>query len=224
MSKIPVYFMPGLAASSTIFEKIKLPPDQFETHFLEWIIPLEKETIESYAKRMSTLVQHPDAVLIGVSFGGILVQEMASFLKLRKLIIISSVKSKYELPRRMKFAKATKIYKLIPTSLLKNTNFLIKYAFGTNVKNRLKLYQKFIYITDERYLNWAIEQVICWNRQQIDHSVVHIHGNADKVFPTKNIKDYICINKGNHLMIINRFRWFNEHLPEIILDEKRIEV
>ena len=34
MSKIPVYFMPGLAASPTIFENIKLPEDQFEMHFL----------------------------------------------------------------------------------------------------------------------------------------------------------------------------------------------
>ena len=33
MSKIPVYFMPGLAASPTIFENIKLPEDQFEMHF-----------------------------------------------------------------------------------------------------------------------------------------------------------------------------------------------
>ena len=49
MSKIPVYFMPGLAASPTIFENIKLPEDQFEMHFLEWFLPNDKESIESYA-------------------------------------------------------------------------------------------------------------------------------------------------------------------------------
>ena len=38
MSKIPVYFMPGLAASSIIFENIKLPEDTFEMHFLEWFV------------------------------------------------------------------------------------------------------------------------------------------------------------------------------------------
>lgn len=217
MSKIQVYFMPGLAASASIFEKIELPKDTFEIHLLNWVLPEKNETIQNYAHRMAKLVTHPDAVLIGVSFGGILVQEMAAFLQLRKLIIISSVKSNKEFPKRIKFAKATKIYKLIPTSLLKNVNFLMKFAFGSNLKNRLELYERFIYTNDVRYLNWAIEQVICWDRQQIDQNVVHIHGDADAVFPSQHITNYICVNKGTHLMIVNRFRWFNEFLPEIIL-------
>ncbi|MEY2739468.1 MAG: hypothetical protein RL259_1377, partial [Bacteroidota bacterium] len=41
--------MPGLAASSTIFENIKLPEAQFEMYFLEWFLPHEKESITSYA-------------------------------------------------------------------------------------------------------------------------------------------------------------------------------
>jgi pimeloyl-ACP methyl ester carboxylesterase len=209
--------MPGLAASSTIFEKIELPKEIFEIHLLNWVLPEKNETIQSYAQRMGQFVHHQDIVLIGVSFGGILVQEMAAFLKVRKLIIISSVKSNKEFPKRIKFAKATKIYKLIPTSLLKNVNFLMKFAFGSNQKNRLELYQRFVYMDDVRYLSWAIEQVICWNRQQIDQNVVHIHGDADAVFPSQHITNYICVNKGTHLMIVNRFRWFNEFLPEIIL-------
>ena len=137
MSKIHVYFMPGLAASSAIFEKIELPEAIFEIHLLEWILPVANESIQSYAKRMAQLVHHQEVVLVGVSFGGILVQEMAAFLQVKKVIIISSVKSSEELPLRMKFAKATKIYKLIPTRLLKNVNFLLKFAFGTQLKNRL---------------------------------------------------------------------------------------
>ena len=40
MSKIPVYLMPGLAASTTIFERIALPDEMFEIILLEWEIPL----------------------------------------------------------------------------------------------------------------------------------------------------------------------------------------
>ena len=51
--KIHVYFVPGLGANSTIFKYIKLPEEQFEMHFLEWLIPASKdESISSYAKRM----------------------------------------------------------------------------------------------------------------------------------------------------------------------------
>ncbi len=112
MSVIPVYFMPGLAASSTIFERIALSTDTFEIILLEWILPESKESLKHYAQRMAEKVTHKNAVLIGVSFGGVLVQEMAQFLTLRKLIIISSVKSNVELPLRMKIAKTTKAYKL----------------------------------------------------------------------------------------------------------------
>ena len=217
MSIIPVYFMPGLAASASIFEKIELPTDTFEIILLEWMLPEPKETLQQYAKRMAENVKHKDVVLIGVSFGGILVQEMAQFLTVRKLIIISSVKSNTELPRRMKIAKATKAYKLLPTSLLKDMEKLIAYAFGEKLKKRLQLYEKFLHMRNKVYLDWAIEQVVCWNRIQIDPNVIHIHGDADEVFPSKNIKEFINVKGGTHIMILNRYKWFNSNLPLIIL-------
>jgi pimeloyl-ACP methyl ester carboxylesterase len=218
MSKIPVYFMPGLAASSTIFENIKLPEDQFEMHFLEWFLPNDKESIESYAHRMTEKIQDENPVLVGVSFGGILVQEIAKQMKVRKVIIISSVKSNIEFPPRFKVAKTTKAYKLIPTQLLADIEKLVKYAFGDNiVAKRLKLYEKYLSVRDKQYLDWAIETILCWNQKKGNESVIHIHGDADEVFPIKNIENCIVIKGGTHIMIINKFKWFNENLPQLIL-------
>src|SRR6056297_686438 len=115
---IHVYFMPGMAANSSIFEYIKLPEDRFKMHFLEWIIPKKDESLKNYALRMNKYVKHKNAVLIGVSFGGIIVQEMAKSLKPKRLIIISSVKCRDELPKRMRYAAKTGLVKLVPTSLL----------------------------------------------------------------------------------------------------------
>lgn len=220
MSKIPIYFMPGLAASPTIFENIKLPEDQFEMHFLEWFLPHEKESIESYALRMNEKIQHENPVLVGVSFGGVLVQEMAKHMKVRKVIIISSVKSNTEFPQRFKVAKATKAYKLIPTQLLADIEKLVKYAFGDNiVAKRLKLYEKYLSVRDKRYLDWAIETILCWNQKELNTSVIHVHGDADEVFPIKNIKKCIVVKGGTHIMIINKFKWLNENLPKLILND-----
>jgi len=91
---IHVYFMPGLAASSTIFEYIKLPESDFKIHLLEWQIPEENETLTNYALRMVNQITEKNVALIGVSFGGVLVQEMSKHLKIKRLIIISSIKSK----------------------------------------------------------------------------------------------------------------------------------
>ena len=178
--------MPGLAAGPSIFENIKLPEEQFEMYFLEWFLPIENESIESYALRMTQKITHNNPVLIGVSFGGVLVQEMAKIIQTNKVIIISSVKSNKEFPSRFKIARNTKAYKLIPTQLLADIEKLVKYAFGDNiVAKRLKLYEKYLSVRDKHYLDWAIETILCWNQEEINDAVIHIHGDEDEVFPIK---------------------------------------
>jgi pimeloyl-ACP methyl ester carboxylesterase len=219
MTKIPVYFMPGLAASPLIFERIKLPDDHFEMAFLEWEIPLDGETLREYAKRISLKITHNNPVLVGVSFGGILVQEIAKVIPVRKTIIISSAKCNKEFPRRFAIAKKTGAYKLLPLKFLLNVEKLAKYSFGPKINERLKLYEKFLSVRDLKYLGWAIEQIMRWDRREPDENVIHIHGDADEIFPPKYLKNFIPVKGGTHIMIINKFRWFNENLPKIILDE-----
>ena len=211
--------MPGLAAGPTIFENIKLPEEEFEMYFLEWFLPSENETIESYALRMTQKITHDNPVLIGVSFGGVLVQEMAKIIQTRKVIIISSVKSNAEFPSRFKIARNTKAYKLIPTQLLADIEKLVTYAFGDNiVTKRLKLYEKYLSVRDKHYLDWSIETILCWKQKDINESVIHIHGDADEVFPIKHIKDCIIVNGGTHIMILNKYKWMNENLPKLIVN------
>lgn len=218
MSKIPVYFMPGLAASATIFERIVLPEDIFEMHLLEWEIPLGNEPLAKYAERMTEKIKHENPILIGVSFGGILVQEMSKFIDVRKVIIISSVKSNLEFPRRFKVAKVTKAYKLIPMSLILNLENLAKFSFGEKINHRLKLYEKFLSVRDIGYLEWAVEKVILWDRTVVDDEVVHIHGDMDDVFPIRYIGDCTVVKGGTHVMILNKYKWLNANLPAIILE------
>lgn len=217
MTKIPVYFMPGLAASSLIFERIALPDDLYEINLLEWEIPIENESLADYAKRIAKKITHENPVLIGVSFGGIVVQEMAAFIKVKKVIIISSVKTNLEFPRRMKIAKTTKAYKLIPMNLILNIENLAKFSFGDKINSRLKLYEKFLSVRDIGYLQWAVEKVILWDRTIPDLHVTHIHGDCDDVFPIKYIKDCIVVKGGTHIMILNKYKWLNKNLQAIIM-------
>ncbi|WP_374506480.1 alpha/beta hydrolase [Flavobacterium sp.] len=218
-TKISVYFMPGLAASSLIFERIVLPDSLFEVRLLDWELPIANESLKDYAKRMAEKITAPNPVLIGVSFGGILVQEMAAFLNPLKVIIISSVKSNIEFPRRMKIAKTTKAYKLIPTSIFSNMEKLSAFSFGKSIAHRLKLYERYLSVRDVHYLDWAIERIVLWDRTQVDPNVIHIHGDADEVFPIQYIKNCIVVKGGTHIMILSKYKWLNENLPAIILGE-----
>ena len=217
-SRVPVYFMPGMAATSRIFEFIKLPESQFDCRLLDWFVPEKGMSLEAYAEAMCRQITHERPVLVGVSFGGMLIQEMARHIPVRKLIIISSVKQTSELPKRLIFAKYTRIHKLLPTGMVNNIELLAKYAFGEVVNKRMELYERYLAIRDKYYLDWSINQIVHWKQKTPPVGLVHIHGDKDAVFPVQYIKDYVAVPNGTHIMIINRFKWFNEHLPTIILE------
>jgi alpha/beta superfamily hydrolase len=210
--------MPGMAANPSIFKHIQLPEDKFEQHLLSWFVPDKNMTLSEYALKMSKNIHHDDIILIGVSFGGMLVQEIARYTNTRKVIVVSSVKHESELPKRMLFAKYTKVHKLLPTGLVNNVELLAKYAFGETVNKRLELYEEYLSIKDKYYIDWAIDQIVNWKQTYCPECLVHIHGEKDNVFPIGKIKDCIPIKNGTHTMIIHRAKWFNEHLPAIILE------
>ena len=209
--------MPGMAANPSIFEYIKLPVDRYKIHWLEWQIPEKNENLKGYAKRMCNVIKEDNVVLLGVSFGGMLVQEMASFIKVKKLIVVSSIKSYHELPKRSKLLKITKAYKILPTQLVSNIDLLAKYAFGETIKKRVDLYKKYLSVNDKRYLDWAIEQIVCWDQEIPNEKAIYINGDNDFVFPNSCEGDSIVVKGGTHIMIINKYKWFNENLPKLIL-------
>ncbi|MEF3078826.1 alpha/beta hydrolase [Winogradskyella poriferorum] len=211
-----VYLMPGMAANPSIFEHIKLPEDYYKIHWLEWQIPDKNETLEDYAKRMCNFIEHDNSVLLGVSFGGMLVQEMSKFLNLKRLFVVSSVKSHHELPKRLKLLKYTKAYKILPTRLVGNIDLLAKYALGETIKKRVDLYKKYLSVNDTVYLDWAIKQVVCWEQEEPNPDAIYIHGDKDMVFPHSCTGNCIIIKGGTHIMIINKYKWFNENLPKLI--------
>lgn len=208
--------MPGMAASDLIFENIQLDENLFDVNYMHWIIPLKNEPIQDYAKRLLDQIKDDNPVMIGVSFGGMLVQEIAKQIKVRKTIIISSAKNNTEFPWRMQLCKKTGIHKLAPTGLFENLETVLKYSFGLAPK-RLDLYKKYLDVNDRRYLDWALDTIINWDQEESPKGITHIHGDKDLVFPVKYIKDAIIIKGGTHVMIVNRFRWFNDNLPQIIL-------
>ncbi len=207
-----------MAASGKIFEYIRLPEDKFVIHILEWTIPEKGSNLKDYAKEMCKRILHKNPVLVGVSFGGFLVQEMAKLVTTRKVIIVSSIKRKSELPKKMLFARYTNIHKILPTGLVSNIELLAKYAFGESVTKRLELYEKYLSLRDKSYIDWCINQTVNWQQTEHPKKLVHIHGENDTVFPIANIKDCITVKNGTHAMIIHRAKWFNEHLPAIILE------
>lgn len=197
--------MPGLAANSEIFKFISLPKDRFELHYLEWILPESlEESIEHYAKRMCSFISEKKVILIGVSFGGVIVQEMAKIIKPVKVAIISSVKSNKELPKRLRFIKNTKSYKLFPENSITSVENFIHGVSGKKTQKRLEHYKMYLSMRDPLYLKWAIYNILHWQQDYITQDILHIHGTLDHLFPIKYINNCEVIEDGQHIMIITK--------------------
>lgn len=218
METVHIYLIPGLAANSKIFEHLSFPSNH-SIHYLEWLDPYKNESLTHYAGRLSKQIIHPNPILIGVSMGGIIAQELTTLVNARKTIIISSVKSKNEFSPLLKFSKKIKLYKILPFVINQFMEPFIKLYFGKKSVKHLNLYNYYITKRDQNYLKWAIEEVINWERVDINPSVIHIHGNKDEIFPIKYIKNCNIVHNGTHVMVINKAKTLSNLIQKVIENE-----
>ena len=217
MSKTHIYCVPGLSASSKIFEFINLPKEDFEIHLLEWLIPESiNETIEHYAKRLCKSITEENVILMGVSFGGVMVQEMSKIVHPKKIILISSIKNKGELPKRLKLAKSSRAYKLFPAKRITSFENFMSVIFGKMAKKRIEQYKTYLSVRDPLYLKWSVYNVLHWQQEETLPNILHIHGTSDHIFPLKHIKNSIEIKNGSHVIVLNRAKEISKIIVENI--------
>jgi pimeloyl-ACP methyl ester carboxylesterase len=217
MEKIPIYFMPGLAAGPEIFENLEFCAKKYTLHYLHWIQPLHvNESISNYAFRMSATIKEKKPVLIGVSFGGVLTQELAQFVKAKKVIIISSIKHHEELPLKYQIAKHSKIYKIFPLKIIENFETYSKYFLGSSLSKKAQLYQKYLSVRNKEYLTWSISAMLNWEQKKPIENIVHIHGTEDPIFPIKNIQNSLEIKGGTHIMILTKAKKISKIIDSIL--------
>jgi esterase/lipase len=161
---------------------------------------------------MAGEIKHENPILIGVSFGGIMVQEMSKFVNAKQVIIISSVKSNTEFPKRFKFIGMSNIYKLFPTKFMTNFERYSKFFIGKTLQKKAENYKRYFTERNKTYLEWSIENVLKWQQVIPNDFVIHIHGTDDSVFPIKYIQNAIEIPNGNHAMIITKAKEISEIL------------
>jgi len=215
-NKIAIYLFPGLGANYKIFENLTLP-NTYEIIYLEWKVPTSiDQPILDYAKLYLKDIKHEKPVLVGVSFGGIMVQEISKLIPTLKTIIISSIKNHLELPSHLQMIKNSKVYRLFPYKIVENIEDFLPYFLGDFANKKAELYKMYLSVRNPIYLKWAIYTVLHWQQEKQDKNIVHIHGTKDGVFPTKYINDYISIEGGTHVMILFKARKISEFITNII--------
>lgn len=213
--------MPGMSANPLIFKRIKFSDEKYEIHFLKWAKPVLNESIENYSKRLLDFIKHKNPILIGVSFGGLIVQEISKLIDVEKVIIISSIKSNLELPLYMKSAKFLKLYNYFPLKLFDDVFNISKSLKINKIYKKLDLIDKYLSVRDENYLKWAIREILNWKQEKPLQEVIHIHGDKDLTFPISLIKDCIIVPGATHALILTKYRWLNKNLS-LIIEKKKV--
>jgi len=202
-----IHFISGLGADERVFQFLHL--NGFEQHFVKWESPFHHESLQSYCKRLIIQLDLTnDVVLIGVSFGGIIAQEIAKLILVKKVIIVSSIKSPSEFDWQLKIVRLLNLHKLAPAKFLKWANkYTANYYFGVESNDETKLLGAIIEDTNTDFMVWAIDAILNWapfGKENVP--IYHIHGTSDRIFPITNIKhkNTFFISKGGHFMIVNR--------------------
>lgn len=209
-----IYCISGLGADERIFSKLIIKG--YRLQHIPWLPPVANESIEAYASRMALAIDDENAVVIGVSFGGMMAIEIARQKHLRKVIIISSVKTSTELPAWMRVAGKMRLNKMFP--LVRPVSFVEGIAnrrigaFTPEEKEIARAYRK---TADEGYIQWAVDKIVNWKNTWQPPGLVHIHGDADKMFPFQKIRQPVLIHGGTHFMIFNKA----EEISQKIIDQ-----
>ena len=231
-----VYFIPGLGAKSRCFKFIELP-EGYEKINIEWHLPEENDSLISYSSKMAECIDQSEPfILVGYSFGGVIVQEMNKFLNLEKTILIASMKDVTQIPRLFKILKKIKFAKWFPIKFFTNKK-IVSYAFIRSLyfsilpskrqkRNQFKLDELMVQL-DSEYFRWSIDQIINWQPEQELVGIYQIHGTKDIIFPFKKIhesysnkvnKSLEIIENASHLLVLESPKKVNNALKKIILD------
>lgn len=214
-----VYFISGLGADERVFQFLDL--SRINHKFIQWIEPQKKENLIVYCQKLIAQIDTTqEVILIGLSFGGIVAQEISKIIFCKKVMIISSIKSIREFSWQLNFARQTQIHRIVPHWLLALSNkFTANFYFSTENPAESKLLHQIIKDTDPKFLSWAIHQIMNWKNDTYPKNLIHIHGTNDRIFPINKISNVIQIKKSGHFMIVNRFQQIQDLIFEMIISD-----
>lgn len=210
-----IYCLSGLGVDERAFVNIHLA--ETELVHIPWVDPLPKETLPAYAKRLMETVQLPaHCNLLGLSFGGMIATEIAKIHPIKNLILVSSISRSSQIPFKFRIAQFFGLHRLTPAAVLKSSNFITHYFFGTKEGKHKKLLKEILRDTDPHFLRWAIRAMLLWKNDQ-EPKCARIHGSKDRLLPLKGNCDHYLEGAG-HFLLVTHGKEVSTVLQKILLN------
>ena len=197
-----IYCISGLGADERIFKKLNIPNAKLV--YLPWVTFDKYDDLPCYAQKMASQISEDDPMILGLSFGGMLVTEIVKQRNIERAFLISSAKGKHELPDVSSTLKYLIQHDLIPYSLFKRPNKILYDRFGAKSDEEKRMLDAIMEDTDTSFLRWALKAILNWQNTIVPANIIHIHGTEDKILQPAFIDATYWLNGGTHMMVYNR--------------------
>ena len=205
-----LYFISGLGADEKAFARIQLK--NVNVIHIRWEKHSKSDNLSSYVQKLLPQIDSSKPfILVALSFGGIIAQELCKVIQPKKTILISSVNHHSQFPWFYQFGKY--IIPLLPNTFFKQTNFFVNYLFGATGKNKTVLNTIFK-SNDPTFIKWCILQLLRWRQSNTLKDIISIHGTYDKIIPFHSC-DY-KIENGSHFMVYTKAKQIQKIIQEEI--------
>ena len=214
-----IYLIPGLGYNHRIFEKLDF--EGLDVEYINWIEPKDNEKLNDYSKRLFSKLddKNGEIILIGHSLGGIVSQEISTVKNIKKIILLSSIKSSKEMPFFFRIVSPLKIYKFFTKEMsIKTIRFWGK-GHGFETAEEQKLFKSMVGSQSNKYLQWALKELSKWKSPQVPKhtEVFQLHGTKDKTFPFKLIeKSDFVIKDAGHIVLYKQPKIVSQKILEEI--------
>jgi len=194
---VKIYCFSGLGADERVFDFLEIDSN-YELVPVKWIDPLLNESIEDYSLRISKNImdENPFGIL-GVSFGGLVAQEVSKVLNSKFTFVISSISKPSEIPFLLRFIPNI-FFKILPKKFFCLPHFMANFFFSANNK---KLLSQILRDANPNFTKWALIAFKKWKSQNILLNVFFISGSKDRLI--KPVKGAVNIPNGGHFMIVD---------------------
>lgn len=213
-----VYCIPGLGLSPEIFKHLRLEVEA--VHYLSWLPPEYKESLESYVQRMAQgIAPHPKRlVLIGHSFGGVIAQELSKILEVEHIILISSVKAKKEKNMGINvLMRAFPVHRLVTQKIITQSFKSWGSKHGYDTEEAQAVFLRAAATHSNYYFRWATSKIIAWESKNVVTPITHLHGTRDKTFSFKRIlHPVLAVEGGTHFMVFNKAHLISRLINETL--------
>ncbi len=195
-----IYAIPGLGTTEKLYVNTKI--EGVEIIVLKWPEVNKNDTMQSYAKKfISQIDTSVPFCLLGVSFGGMLCTELSKIISPQKTFLISTCKSRKELPWFIKMMKHISLHKIISEKQHRKMAYQGRWMIGFG-KAYIPEFLGMVNSMTENYFKYCINIIVNWEGKEPLKNSIHIHGDADRLLWYKYVKSDYTIKQGSHAMVV----------------------